>query len=113
MFTVMALRFYAGAGAAAWPLAMLVLYLALVFAIFQLPLWTLAVLERDRPFRRVLADAGLSLLRRPAAWTGLAVALLLVNLLGIAAAVLPFLTLTIAYSFLAAVRFAVPPAPEV
>jgi len=114
VLTVVALRFYAGAGPSAWPLAMLVLYLALLFAVFQLPLWTLAILEHEQPLRRVLADAGLALLRRPAAWTGLAVVLFLVNLSGIAAAVLPFLTLTIAYSFLAAARFALPrdPTPE-
>jgi hypothetical protein len=43
--------------------------------------------------------------------TGLALALLLVNLAGLAAAVLPFLTMTIAYSALAAARFALPPTP--
>jgi len=36
-------------------------------------------------------------------------ALLAVNLVGLAAAVVPFLTLTIAYSFLAAAHFALPP----
>ena len=111
VFTVVALRFYGGAGVAAWPLAILVLYLAFLFAIFQLPLWALAVVEGDQPLRRVLADAALSLLRRPAPWTGLAVTLFLVNVAGLAAAVLPFLTLTIAYSFLAAARFVLPPDP--
>jgi hypothetical protein len=111
VLTFTAVRVYGGVGAAGWPLTILVLYLALLFSIFQLPLWPLAVFERDEPLRHVLRDAGLSLLRRPGAWTGLAVALFLVNVAGVAAAVLPFLTLTIAYSFLAAARFALPPKP--
>lgn len=106
--TVTAMRFYADAGTFAWPLAVLVLYLALLFAVYQLPLWPLAVFERDRPLARVLRDAAVALVRRPAASVGLAVTLLLVNLAGIAAAVIPFLTLTIAYSFLAAAHFALP-----
>ena len=106
--TVTAMRFYADAGTFAWPLAVLVLYLALLFAVYQLPLWPLAVFERDRPLARVLGDAAIALVRRPAASVGLAVTLLLVNLAGIAAAVIPFLTLTIAYSFLAAAHFALP-----
>jgi hypothetical protein len=106
--TVTAMRFYSGAGTFAWPLAMLALYLALIFAVYQLPLWPLAVFERDRPLERVLTDAAITLIRRPAASVGLAVTLVLVNLAGIAAAVIPFLTLTIAYSFLAAAHFALP-----
>jgi hypothetical protein len=106
--TVTAMRFYADAGPFAWPLAMLALYLALLFAVYQLPLWPLAVFERDRPLDRVLADAAIALIRRPAASVGLAVTLVLVNVAGIAAAVIPFLTLTIAYSFLAAAHFALP-----
>ena len=106
--TLTALRFYAGAGTLTWPLAVLVLYLALLFAVYQLALWPLAIVERDRPLARVLADAGVALVRRPAATVGLAVALLLVNLAGIAAAVVPFLTLTISYSFLAAAHFVLP-----
>jgi hypothetical protein len=108
VLTVFALRFYAGLGTLAWPLGILALYLALLFGVYQLSLWPLAVFERERPFRTVLADAAIALVRRPAASVGLAVALLLVNLAGIAAAVIPFLTLTIAYSFLAAAHFALP-----
>jgi hypothetical protein len=106
--TVMASRFYTDAGTVAWPLAALVLYLAVLFAVYQLTLWPLAVYERERPLERVLADAAIALVHRPGASVGLAVALLLVNLAGIVAAVIPFLTLTIAYSFLAAAHFALP-----
>jgi hypothetical protein len=106
--TVIAFGFYAGAGTFAWPLAVVVLYLAVLFAVYQLSLWPLAVYEREAPFRVVLLDAAIALVRRPAASVGLAVTLMLVNLAGIAAAVIPFLTLTIAYSFLAAAHFALP-----
>jgi hypothetical protein len=47
--------------------------------------------------------------RRPGAALGLGLGLLLVNAAGLAAAVMPFLTLTLAYSFVAAAHFALPP----
>jgi hypothetical protein len=109
--TILALRFYAGAGTLAWPLAVLILYLGGVFGVYQLILWPLAVRDCGRPLREVAVDAARTLLRRPIATTGLALALLLVNLAGLAAAVLPFLTMTIAYSAVAAARFALPTAP--
>jgi hypothetical protein len=49
------------------------------------------------------------LIRRPAAVTGLGLALLAVNVAGVLLAVLPLLTMTIAYSALAAARFVLPP----
>jgi hypothetical protein len=109
--TVMAVGFYAGRGVLAWPLAVFTLYLAGLVGVFQLSLWPLAVLEGERRLRTVLRDAALTLLRRPFAFTGLGLALLAVNLLGLAAAILPFLTMTIAYSFLAAAYFTLPPNP--
>lgn len=109
--TFVALRFYGGSGPFAWPLAVLVLYLGGVFAVYQLLLWPLAVRACDRPLREAASEAGFSLLRRPAATVALAAALLLVNLAGLALAVLPFLTMTVAYSALAAARFALPPTP--
>lgn len=109
--TVVALRFYGGAGTLAWPLAVVVLYLGGIFALYQLLLWPLAVHDCARSLRDVAVEAGFALIRRPAAVTGLGLALLAVNLLGIVAAVLPFLTMTIAYSALAAARFALPPEP--
>ncbi len=109
---VVAVRTYGSAGALTWPLAFVVAYLLALFLVFQLLLWPLAVTERERPLPRLLADAGAALLRRPAASIGLALALLLINALGAAAAVLPLLTITVAYSFVAAARFALPPQPE-
>ena len=106
---VVAVRTYGSAGALTWPLAFVVAYLLALFLVFQLLLWPLAVVERDRPLRQLLADACGALLRRPAASVGLAFALLLINALGVAAAVLPLLTVTVAYSFVAAAHFALPP----
>jgi hypothetical protein len=103
--------FYAHAGRWAWPLAAASLYLLLAFGVFQLALWPLVVFEADRPLRAVARDAALALLRRPAGFLGLAFALLVVNVAGVAAAILPFLTLTIAYSFLVSAHFALPKNP--
>ncbi len=104
---VYAITFYAGRGALV--LAVLAVYLLLAFAVFQLVLWPLAVFELSSPIRRVAADALRTLLTRPLQALVLALALIAVNLAGLAAAVMPFLTLTIAYTFLAAARFALPP----
>jgi hypothetical protein len=111
----LAVPFYARAGTWAWPLAALSLYVLLVFALFQLALWPLAVFEDAQPLRDVVKHAALVVGRRPRGFAGLAVVLLLVNAVGVAAAILPFLTLTIAYSFLVSAHFALPknPAREV
>jgi hypothetical protein len=107
--------FYARAGTFAWPLAAASLYLLLMFGVFQLALWPLAVFETERPFREVARDAALLFVRRPLGFVGLGLALLVLNVLGVVVAILPFLTLTIAYSFLVAAHFALPknPAREV
>jgi hypothetical protein len=109
--TVFALLFYGGAGPLAWPFAVLVLYLGGIFGLYQLLLWPLALRDSDRPLREVSAEAGLALVRRPFAALGLGLALLLVNLAGLVLGVLPLLTLTLAYSAIAAARFALPPSP--
>lgn len=106
---IVALRAYGSSGALALPLAFVVAYLLALFLVFQLLLWPLAVANRDRSLRDVLADAGVALLRRPRPAVALALALLLINALGAAAAILPLLTMTVAYSFVAAARFALPP----
>lgn len=106
---IVAVRAYGSSGALALPLAFVAAYLLALFLVFQLLLWPLAVAERDRPLRGVLADAGVALLRRPRRAVGLAFVLLAINALGAAAAVLPLLTMTVAYSFVAAAHFALPP----
>lgn len=110
-----AVPFYSAAGIWVWPLAALSIYVLLVFGLFQLALWPLAVFDDSRPFRAVVKDAALVVGRRPWGFAGLALGLLLVNVLGVAAAILPFLTLTIVYSFLVSAHFALPknPAREV
>ena len=105
---VLAVPFYAGLGAWGWPLAALTLYVVLVSLLVQLALWPLAVVERERPFVDVLRQATRLVVGRPLGFVGLAAALLAVNAVGVAAALLPFLTLTIAFSFLAAAHFALP-----
>jgi len=108
---VVAVPFYGRAGVWAWPFAALSVYVLLVFLLFQLALWPLAVFEPARPFRQLMREAALMLVRRPLGFAGLALALGIVNAAGIAAAIAPFLTLTIAYSFLAAAHFALPKNP--
>jgi hypothetical protein len=103
--------FYAHVGTWAWPFAALSLYLLLMFAVFQLALWPLVVFEPAKPLGAVAREAALTLVRKPAGYLGLAFALLLVNLIGVAAAILPFLTLTIAYSFLVSAHYALPRNP--
>jgi hypothetical protein len=101
---------YAGSGRAAWPLALLTIYLLAIAAALQLVLWPLALARPQSPLRTVALDALREALRRPLSLAGLAAALLVVNLAG-AVAILPLLTLTIAYSFLAAAHFVLPPSP--
>jgi hypothetical protein len=112
---IVVVPFYARAGTWAWPLAALCIYVLLMLGVFQLALWPLAVYETDRSLADVARDALRIVARRPWGFGGLAVALLLVNVIGVAAAILPFLTLTIAYSFLVSAHFALPknPAREV
>jgi hypothetical protein len=111
LVTAFALRFYGGAGPFAWPLAVLVVYLGAIYALSQLLLWPLAVRDPERSLRDAAREAALTLLRRPAATTAVSLALLVVNLVGVLAAVLPFLTMTISYSALVAARFALAPRP--
>jgi len=106
-----AIPFYAGGGPLAWPLTMLAVYLLVLLGVLQLALWPLAVAERERAFGAVVREAVAAIVRRPGPWAGLALALTLVNLAGAAAALAPLLTLTIAYSFLAAAHFALPRSP--
>jgi hypothetical protein len=96
---VVAIRFYGGASL--WPLAFL--------SIYELGLWTVAIAEPERGLRQAAADAAAFVASRPRATLVLGLALLLVNVAGIAAAVMPFLTLTVAYTFLATAHFVIPP----
>jgi hypothetical protein len=101
-----ALRFYGAS--AIWPLAFLTLYVLVLLGIYGLVLWTFAIAEQDRSLGAVARDAGAFVASRPSATLVLGLALLLINLAGIAAAVMPFLTLTVAYTFLAIAHFVLP-----
>jgi hypothetical protein len=105
LLAVVAVGFYARSQLM-WPLLALSLYIVVLLGIYQLVLWTLAIAEPGRPLRACARDAAGLVARRPSATLLLGLALLLVNAVGVAAAVMPFLTLTIAYSFLAAAHFA-------
>lgn len=95
----------------AWPLVAIVLYVLFAFGVLQLCLWPLAVHEPGSPFLRVVRAAVEVMFRRPLETLALGVALLIVNLVGVAAALMPFLTLTVAFSFLAAAHYVLPRNP--
>jgi hypothetical protein len=107
---VLAVRLYVSASL--WPLAMLTIYLVVLLGIYQLVLWTLAIAQAERPLRSVARDALVVVGQRPGGMLVLGLGLLLVNVVGIAAAVMPFLTLTVAYTFLAAAHFVLEPTSE-
>ena len=107
LLAVLAIHFYAGS-ALAWPLAFVVFYLGVCLGVFQAILWVLAIAEPERPLREAAARALDVIVRRPRATALLGLALLVVNVFGFAVAVMPFLTLTVAYSFVAVAHFALP-----
>jgi hypothetical protein len=103
--------FYGGRGTLAWPIVVIAIYVLFLFGVWQLFVWPLAIAERTTSFTHVLRDAGVAFLRRPRAAIMLATALFVINAVG-AIGILPILTLTVAYSFLAAAHFVLPPARE-
>jgi hypothetical protein len=104
---VVALRFYARLPVG-WPLAFLTLYLLVLLGLYLVLVWTLAIASPARSLRAAARGAGEVFATRPRATLILGLALLLVNLVGLAAALMPFLTVTVAYSFLAVAHFALP-----
>jgi hypothetical protein len=104
----LAVHFYTRSGVG-WPFAFLTLYLLVLVGIYGALLATVAVAHPERPLRIIARQAATVGAQRPGATLLLGLALLLVNLAGIAAAVMPFLTVTVAYSFLAVAHFVVPP----
>jgi hypothetical protein len=107
LLAALAFRFYTRSSYG-WPLAFVTLYLVVLLGIYAAVLATFAVAEPERPLRLVAREAAALGARRPGATLLLGLALLLVNLAGVAAAVMPFLTLTVAYSFVAVAHFALP-----
>jgi hypothetical protein len=107
LLAAVALRFYTRL-TLGWPLAFLVLYLSVLLAVYLALAFMFAIASPASPVRAALRSAGELFAARPGATLLLALALLVVNLIGVAAALMPFLTVTVAYSILAVVRFALP-----
>jgi len=107
IFVVTAVSFWSHRGTLALPVTVVAIYVACMFAVWQIHLWPLAVALHRTSFADVLREAGLGLARRPFSSCALAFTLLLVNAVG-AIGVLPVLSLTIAYSALAAAHFVLP-----
>jgi hypothetical protein len=91
-----------------WPIAFVTLYLAVLLGIYLAVLTTVAVADPESPLRLAARNAATLSAQRPGATVLLGLALLLVNLAGVAAAVMPFLTITLAYSFVAVAHFVLP-----
>jgi len=104
VLATVAVRFYAGEQLA-FALGFATIYLALALGLVLAIAAVLAVAEPERRLRDAIRDAAELVVSRPGGALGLGFVLLLVNLLGIAAAVMPFLTLTVAYSFVAVAHF--------
>jgi hypothetical protein len=108
VLAALAVHFYTRSNAG-WPLAFLTLYLVVLLGLYAVVLMTFAVAEPREPLRVVARQAATVWAQRPGATLLLGLALLLVNLVGVAAAVMPFLTITVAYSFIAVAHFVLPP----
>ena len=91
-----------------WPFAFLTLYLVVLLGMYAAVLTTVAVAEPEEPLGLVARRAAALGAKRPGATLLLGLVLLLVNLAGVAAAVMPFLTITVAYSFVAVAHFVLP-----
>ena len=103
----LAMRFYTRSSVG-WPFAFLTLYLVVLLGIYAVVLATVAVADPELSLRAAARGAVALVARRPGATLLLGLALLLVNLAGVAAAVMPFLTITVAYSFVAVAHFVLP-----
>ena len=104
---VLAVHFYTRSSVG-WPFAFLTLYLIVLLGVYAAVLTTVAVAEPALSLSLAARRAAVFGAQRPGATVVLGLALLLVNLAGIAAAVMPFLTLTLAYSFVAVAHFVLP-----
>jgi hypothetical protein len=108
VLAALAVHFYAGSSVG-WPFAFVTIYLVVLLGIYAAVLTTVAVAEPDLRLGVAARSAATLAAQRPGATLLIGLALLLVNLAGVAAAVMPFLTITVAYSFVAVAHFVVPP----
>jgi len=107
---VFAVRFYGGS--AIWPLVFLSLYVLVLLVVYGLVVWTLAIADPEHGLRHTASEAAVVVGSRPLPTLALGLVLVLVNIAGVAAAVMPFLTLTVAFTFLAIAHFVLPPTVE-
>jgi hypothetical protein len=112
VLAALAVHFYTRSSAG-WPFAFLTLYLVVLLGIYAAVLTTVAVASPELPVGIAARNAATLAAQRPGATVLLGLALLLVNVAGLAAAVMPFLTLTVAYSFVAVAHFVLPAEGEV
>ncbi|MDX6407329.1 MAG: hypothetical protein QOE13_400 [Gaiellaceae bacterium] len=111
MVGIVAVTFYVSEPHRVWPLAAAAVYLFGMFSLVILAAWPLLMADQRLGVTGALRSAALELLRRPWRALGLGAALLLVNLAG-ALTVVPLLTLTVAYTFLATALVVLPVLPE-
>jgi hypothetical protein len=95
---ILAVWFYVRQGL--WPVAAVTASVLAMFCLWQLVAWPLAVAGEERPLHRAAQE----LLRRPASALLLGAVLLAVNAVG-AIVIVPLLTITLAFSFLATAHF--------
>ena len=107
VLAALAVHFYTRSSVG-WPFAFLTLYLVVLLGIYAAVLTTVAVAEPGLPLKAAARSAAALAAQRPGATLLIGLALLLVNLAGMAAAVMPFLTITVAYSFVAVAHFVLP-----
>jgi hypothetical protein len=107
VLAALAVHFYTRSSVG-WPFAFLTLYLVVLLGIYAAVLTTVAVASPELPLRLAARNAAALGAQRPGTTLLLGLALLLVNLAGVAAAVMPFLTITVAYSFIAVAHFVLP-----
>ena len=102
-----AVRFYTRLGFG-WPFVFLTLYIVLGLGLYLAMVATVAIADPERPLRLAARDAAGVGARRPGATLLLGLSLLLINAGGVVAGVMPFLTVTVAYSFLVVAHFTLP-----
>jgi hypothetical protein len=107
LLAAVAVHFYTRSSVG-WPFAFVTLYLVVLLGIYATVLMTVAVATPELPLRLAARTAAGLGAQRPGTTLMLGLALLLINLAGVAAAVMPFLTITVAYSFVAVAHFVVP-----
>ena len=107
VLAALAVHFYTRSSVG-WPFAFLTLYLVVLLGIYAAVLTTVAVADPDLPLKAAARSAAALAAQRPGATLLIGLALLLVNLAGMAAAIMPFLTITVAYSFVAVAHFVLP-----